>query len=162
MIELPHIREIEAKDKDWLKSLLKAQFGSERIVLRGKVVNAFDFPGFIAELDFKNVGVVLYEILSKNLEIITLVSIRPKQGVGTALIEKLKTEAVKLNKKIIKVITTNDNTQALRFYQKRGFDIIKFYPNSLAKLRVLKPELPESGNDGIPIRDEIELQTALY
>jgi len=52
---------------------------------------------------------------------------------------------------------TNDNTHALRFYQKQGFHLHALRVNALAESRKLKPEIPEVGNDGIPLRDEIEL-----
>ena len=55
-------------------------------------------------------------------------------------------------------ITTNDNLPALRFYQKRGFHLVAVYPDALAESRRLKPEISHIGLDGIPLRDEIELE----
>ena len=57
-------------------------------------------------------------------------------------------------------MTTNDNVDALRFYQKRGFPLQTLRVNMLETSRKLKPEIPLNGNYDIPIRDEIEL--ALY
>lgn len=59
--------------------------------------------------------------------------------------------------KVIKLITTNDSLLALKFFQKRGFVLSKIINNAVEKARKLKPEIPLIGNDGIPIRDEIEL-----
>lgn len=59
------------------------------------------------------------------------------------------------------LITTNDNMEALRFYQKRGFILSALYPNALEESRKLKPEIPEVGLEGIPLRDEIELEFKL-
>ena len=56
------------------------------------------------------------------------------------------------------LITTNDNIQAIRFYQKRGMVITAVHVNALKHSRTLKPEIPLIGNDGIPIRDEIEFE----
>jgi SAM-dependent methyltransferase len=50
---------------------------------------------------------------------------------------------------------------ALGFYQKRGFVIAAVYPDSLKESRRLKPEIPLTGLDGIPLRDEIELEIRL-
>lgn len=58
-------------------------------------------------------------------------------------------------------MTTNDNTEALRFYQKRGFAITTIRINEIEKQRKIKPSMPILGNDGIPIRDEIELKFLL-
>jgi len=59
------------------------------------------------------------------------------------------------------LITTNDNTHALRFYQNRNFVIAAIHINAIEKSRQLKPEIPLTGADGIPIRDEIELEMLL-
>ena len=60
-------------------------------------------------------------------------------------------------KRII-LTTTNDNLSALRFYQKRGFDIFKINLNAVEQSRKIKPEIPLIGMDGIPIKHEIELE----
>jgi ribosomal protein S18 acetylase RimI-like enzyme len=59
------------------------------------------------------------------------------------------------------LITTNDNTHALRFYQRRGFRIVAIHVGAIDESRRLKPEISAVGLDGIPIRDEIELEIAL-
>ncbi len=161
MSNLLQVRSIKTSDKEWLLSLLNAEFGSEKIAIRGNLLNALNYPGYIAEIEKDLVGAVIFEEQPDAIEIITINSIRPKQGVGGALIEKVIEHAKKLRKRTIKVITTNDNTHALRFYQKRGFFMTAFFPNSITLARKLKPEMPTIGNDGIPIRDEIELQMNL-
>ena len=57
--------------------------------------------------------------------------------------------------------TTNDNLNALRFYQKRGLVLVTVHRNALTRSRQLKPQIPLIGNDGIPLRDEIELEMIL-
>ena len=57
--------------------------------------------------------------------------------------------------------TTNDNLGVLRFYQKRGFALVTVHRNALAESRRLKPQIPLTGIDGIPLRDEIELEMSL-
>jgi ribosomal protein S18 acetylase RimI-like enzyme len=59
------------------------------------------------------------------------------------------------------LVTTNDNTAALRFYQKRGFVIAGVHRNAIVEARRLKPEIPLVGRNGIAIRDEIELEQPL-
>jgi ribosomal protein S18 acetylase RimI-like enzyme len=74
-------------------------------------------------------------------------------------------EAIQLARQVnyrrIWLVTTNDNTPALRFYQKKGFIIIRIFANALQESHRLKPEIPLTGLDGIPIRDEIELEYIL-
>jgi hypothetical protein len=57
------------------------------------------------------------------------------------------------------VITTNDNVDALRFYQRRGFRLAAVHRGAVDDSRSrLKPEIPVTGAYGIPLRDEIELE----
>jgi hypothetical protein len=57
------------------------------------------------------------------------------------------------------VITTNDNVDALRFYQRRGFCLVRVHRGAVDRSRAgLKPEIPAVGAYGIPLRDEIELE----
>jgi GNAT superfamily N-acetyltransferase len=82
-------------------------------------------------------------------------------GVGTALLKAVKTVAAFAKCKRVWLVTTNDNTFTLRFYQKRGFQIAAVHPKAVERSRELKPEIPTNGVDGIPVRDEIELEIML-
>lgn len=46
----------------------------------------------------------------------------------------------------------------MRFYHRRGFDMAALYRNALEKSRILKPLIPLTGDDGIPLRHEIEFE----
>ena len=93
--------------------------------------------------------------LADEVEILALVAETRRRGVGTALLGALldlKTDST------IRVVTTNDNLNALRFYQRRGFRIREVRPGAVDAARVnLKPSIPVTGELGIAIRDEIEL-----
>ena len=59
-------------------------------------------------------------------------------------------------------MTTNDNVDALRFYQRRGFRLAVLRPGAVDESReALKPEIPRSGEHDIPLRDELELEMDL-
>jgi RimJ/RimL family protein N-acetyltransferase len=105
--------------------------------------------------------VLTYHIDGDACEIVTIDSLVPNAGIGTALIEAVRRAAQRAGCRRLWLITTNDNTVALRFYQKRGFVLAALYPNAVARSRQVKPEIPLTGNDGIPIRDEIELEMTL-
>jgi hypothetical protein len=59
------------------------------------------------------------------------------------------------------LITNNDNLPALGFFQKRGLSLVAVYRNAVDVARRLKPEIPLVGKNGIPLRDEIELEMVL-
>ena len=61
-----------------------------------------------------------------------------------------------------RLITTNDNVDALRFYQRRGYRLARVDAGAVDRSRVaLKPAIPEIGAHGIPLRDELELELLL-
>jgi GNAT superfamily N-acetyltransferase len=63
-------------------------------------------------------GLVTYHVDDDSCEIATIDSDRPNQGVGTALIEAVSAgRAARPSCRRLWLVTTNDNTAALRFYQ---------------------------------------------
>jgi ribosomal protein S18 acetylase RimI-like enzyme len=149
------------EDKDWVANLLAEWWAGPIIVTRGKIHQASELPGFIAVQKEKPVGLITYRIDGKSCEIVTMNSLVEGIGIGAALIDAAKSAAVTAGCKRLWLITTNDNTAALRFWQKRGFSLLAIHRNAVEQSRRLKPEIPSTGNDGIPIRDEIELEMIL-
>lgn len=94
-------------------------------------------------------------------EIVTLDSLNPGIGIGTALLDAVEDRARQAHCTRLSITTTNDNLNALRFYQKRGFLLVAVYRNAVDVARKLKPQIPLIGRDGIPVHDEIELQMNL-
>jgi len=106
-------------------------------------------------------GVITYHIDGTDCEIVTLDSLVNHLGLGTNLVHKVIEKANKKGCRRVWLITTNDNTHAIRFYQKRGFTWKAFHKNAIIESRKLKPEIPELGNDGIPVLHEIEFEYIL-
>lgn len=155
------IKRIESSWRPWIANILTERWGSARIVTRGVVHNADQLPGFIAFLGDQPVGLLTFNVSGSECEIISLDSMVEKRGIGSALVETIRKEAVDRGCKRLWLITTNDNLPALRFYQKRGYRLAAVHPNALDESRQLKPEISHTGMDGIPLRDEIELEILL-
>ncbi len=136
-------------------------WGSTTMVSRGKLYNASEFPGFFAMADSNILGLVTYRIEDTECEVMSLNSFQDGMGVGSALLEAVKEKAKSFNCRRLWLLTTNDNMNALRFYQKRGFVLVAVHQNALEESRKLKPQIPMIGFDGIPLRDEIELEIEL-
>jgi GNAT superfamily N-acetyltransferase len=82
------------------------------------------------------------------------------QGIGSALLRSIVDglegfEALRLT-------TTNDNLDALRFYQRRGFRLHTLRPGAVDAARAHKPTISAVGEHGIPIRDELDLILQLH
>jgi len=155
------IVEISTDHKSWIEKILTRYWGASKLVSRGKIYEGTRLPGFIAMIDQEPVGLVTYKIVQNQCEIITLNSLKENLGIGGALITEVIQMAKKEKFRRVWLITTNDNLHALGFYQKRGFTIAELYPNAIQKSRQLKPEIPLIGENGIPLRDELELEINL-
>jgi len=131
------------------------------IVTRGRIHDAAILPGFVAVRQTRRVGLATYVLDDDQCELLTLNSIVENIGVGTALIEAVKAAARAEHCRRLWLVTTNDNLAALRFYQKRGLHLLAVHRDAVEHSRELKPEIPSIGLDGIPLRDEIELEQLL-
>jgi len=155
------IRPVKVEDQTWIRQVSVEHWSSEVVVTRGKVYLVEELPGFVALVSGERVGLLTYKVQDDSCEILTLNSLLEKQGIGTALLSRMEEEAAAIGCNRLWLITTNDNMEALRFYQKRGFSIVAVYSDAVNESRRLKPEIPLIGEDGIPIRDEIELEKLL-
>jgi len=155
------IRAGTESDSDWVVGLLTDRWGSPRIATRGILHDADKLPAFIAESESERIGLATYRIYEDQCELISLDSLREGIGVGTALIEAVKSEARKGGCRRLWLITTNDNLHAIDFYRNRGFILVAVHSHAIETSRKLKPGIPLLGNDGIPIRDEVEFAIEL-
>ncbi|WP_042221827.1 GNAT family N-acetyltransferase [Oceanobacillus manasiensis] len=149
---------IEDLPKNQIIEFFNLHWGSPEMVISSGVYDCSELEGFtIINKENKIIGLITYIIKDNECEIISLDSIEEGKGIGTTLVQEVENLAIKRKCKLVKLITTNDNLLALKFYQKRGFILYQILKNAVEKARKIKPEIPLVGNDGIPIRDEIEL-----
>jgi N-acetylglutamate synthase-like GNAT family acetyltransferase len=155
------IRPVAAQDGDWVLSLVR-EWGADFIVSRGLKIFPTRLPGFCAiGSEGERLGLVTYEISARECQMVTLHALRLHGGIGTALTAAVRDAAVSAGCRRLWLITTNDNLDALRFYQRRGFELVVVHRDFREVARRLKPSIPLIGNYGIPIQDEIELELGL-
>jgi GNAT superfamily N-acetyltransferase len=152
------IRAAEPDDRAALEDFLK-RWNSLRVARLGTLERPLDHAALVAAEDGRVVGVLTYALRAGACEILTLHAAERRQGVGTALIAEVKRIARRAGCSRLWLITTNDNVDALRFYQRRGFRLAALHPGAVdTSRRRLKPEIADLGDHGIPIRDELELE----
>lgn len=155
------IRSITAEDRALVNQILTEQWNATEMILRGERVDLSAASGYIAWENGEMIGLVTIRISSGECEILSLDSLRENQGVGTALVMKAVDAARTAGCRKVKLITTNDNIRAIRFYQKRGFDMARIHHNAMDVSRKLKPSIPLIGMEGIPLKHEIEFEMEL-
>ena len=155
-MSLVEIKPFTDDDKEWAYAHLFPGGGPRRIASCQVLHDPLELPGFVAWLDGRRIGLTIYR--PGDWELLSLSSDVQNVGAGAALIEAVKAAARSAAAEHVWLITTNDNTHALRFYQRLGFVIREVRPGAVNREReTIKPEISVIGNDGIPIRDEIEL-----
>jgi len=147
---------ISSENRAQVNRFIQAHWFSTDMVIRGEVVDMTRVEGFLLFDHAEIIGLVTYRIQNEECEILSLDSLMENQGHGSALIVRVIHAAAAAGCQCVRLITTNDNINALRFYQKRGFDMTRLFHNSIEVSRRIKPSIPETGDFGIPIRHEIE------
>jgi RimJ/RimL family protein N-acetyltransferase len=105
-------------------------------------------------------GVVTYIVRGGVCEITSLDSMVEGCGVGTALIDAVVARARELGCKRLQLLTTNDNLNAIGFYQKRGFELVGVTLGAIDREREQKPSIPLIGQNGISTHHEVEFAMA--
>jgi ribosomal protein S18 acetylase RimI-like enzyme len=152
-------RPIGDDDRAWLVGVVVDDWGADRVVAGGRMTEPLStLSGFVAERGGERVGYALVRHERDELEVVAIASAVERIGIGTALLRAVEGEAVGAGCTRAWLVTTNDNLGALRFYQRRGWRLAALRRDGVTEARSLKPEIPETGAYGIPLRDELELE----
>lgn len=155
------IEKIDNQNRKFINNFIEEQWHTTKMIIRGSEIDMTTVEGLVIFEDNKIIGLITYMFYDGIMEILSLDSLRENQGIGTMLLEETISIAKEAECKKIVLITTNDNINAIRFYQKRGFDMAHLYRNALDVSRKLKPEIPLVGENDIPMRHEIEFEFIL-
>ena len=154
-------RRLTPTDLPRLRQFWIEHWGGEEMVTRGNVYRPEQLEGFVIEDDDEWTGLATFIIKDNELEVTSLDSLHEGKGIGTKLMSAVVDEPKKRNCKRVFLVTTNDNLRALGFYQKRGFELVAIYRGAVNESRKIKPNIPLTGMNNIPLRDEIELEMNL-
>ncbi len=151
------VRAVGEADRPMIAWLMTELWGSVLQVVHQTVYRPAELPGLIAERGSRVVGLLTFRVDGTVLEVVTLNALERRAGVGTLLMEAAMAEARQRRCQEIRLTTTNDNLDALRFYQRRGLRLVALRPGAVDRARAERPEIPRIGDYGIPLRDEVDL-----
>lgn len=85
-----NIREITSDDRDWISRFIAERWGSDRVIAHQTIFCPHDLPGFVAINGGEKWGLVTFHIDDDSCEIVSIDSVRPSIGIGSALIAQVK------------------------------------------------------------------------
>src|SRR3989442_13917266 len=157
-IDLPPVLVREATDSDRAaaRELFARDFGRTHIVAFGEVMDIDQMPALVAVMSREPSGALAYRLLGDALHIVALATdpMWQRSGVGGYLVAEAELLARRLNLTRLVVSTTNDNLPAMYFYQRLGYWMTAFVPESV----MLHTHQETAGFAGITVRDAIRLE----
>lgn len=152
---------VNSQNRAAVTAFISEHWLTTEMIIRGNVVDMTQVDGIVVMDGGEIAALVTYTIHGDTCEITSLNSVKEGLGIGSTLIERVLETARQEHCRRVIVVTTNDNIGAIRFYQRRGFDMARLYHNALDVSRKRKPEIPLIGEDGIPLQHEIEFEYSL-
>jgi GNAT superfamily N-acetyltransferase len=152
---------LNPSDLEHVQAIAHDQWGDHLVVVHGCQYFLDQLPGFKAIRGESWLGLTTYSIEDETCEIVSLDSFLPRQGIGRQLVQAVQEAARKAGCKKLVLITTNDNLNAMGFYQKIGFQMVWVQPDAVTRSRKIKPSIPLMAENGLPIRDEITFEMKL-
>ena len=153
--------EIRFVERDRLNELLQLRWPDSNLIIAGRFVQPEDVEGVGAYSNERLHGIATWVTKGKTMSIVAVNAFTEVRGVGVGLVDAMVRHGRDNGMAILRANISNDNVVALRFYQKRGFRISALHRGIYDAMRQIKPSIPLTGLDGIPMRDEIELEYEL-
>lgn len=156
------VRESRPGDAAAIATLHDSAWGGPVVVGHDTAYDLSTLPTLVAVSERGELaGALAYSIGDDSLEVVSIVAGTAGQGIGTALLDAAVGLTRERQLRRIWLVTTNDNLDALRFYQRRGLRIVGVSQGAVDRSRMIKHAIPETGAYGIPLRDELTLELLL-
>lgn len=160
------VRTARADDGPWLTELTDERWHGA-VVLSGELIRPATMPALIAiDAAGRRAGALTFIPRQRpdgvHTELVTIDAVDPGSGAGGILLEALVELARHESWRRVWLVTTNDNTRALRSYQRAGWDLVALHRDAMDDVRRFKPGIPSHGMDGIPLRHQLELEYPLH
>jgi ribosomal protein S18 acetylase RimI-like enzyme len=156
------VRELQATDAAYQRAALVRHTAGPLIASRGRLYDGMAFGGHLAVLDGEPVGVaVVRPDDDGSAEVLFIATDRPGAGVGAALLTACADGARAAGAERVWLVTTNDNTPAIRFFQRQGWDLVALHHGAVSASRARKPTIPRWGHAGSEIRHELVFELRL-
>lgn len=151
-------------DRPEVADFVERHWHDKKVMSQGRVFYPHQEQGFLQRRNGDIIGLLTYHVDGEAMEVLTLNATVQGEGIGTALMLQAIDKARHVGCRRIFLTTTNDALRAIGFYQRLGLRIVAVNIGAVDEARKTKPRIPETGEGGIGIHDEIvmELQIEPY
>lgn len=153
-------------DLDWAQTLLDDALGGRMQARRGELVDVLESgTGLVAEMDGRTVGLITWTQAadahanggSAEIRAAAVAADVQGRGIGRALFEAAHASLASAGVGSVWLVTTNDNSPAIRLYESLGYRLVETRRGAIDDLRrTIKPSIPLIGHDGLEMHDELE------
>jgi ribosomal protein S18 acetylase RimI-like enzyme len=158
------VTDLTPDDLGAAEALLDRDLGGRHQVRMGETIDVLALSGFAAR-DDRLAGVATWHVDTDpalaELAVLAVDPARRGRGVAALLTEAVATAATQAGCTTLWLVTTNDNLDALRLYQRHGFRLVEIRAGAVDEARRRKPSISLVGEYGIPIHDELVLERPL-
>src|SRR5438445_8548215 len=134
-----NLRPITPEDREWIAEMIGTAFGSVRLISNEHLIeDASLLDGFAAEIDARPIGCALINEVDGDTELVALVTVYRGAGVGAALLDAVVERGRRDGWKRLWLVTSNDNTDAIRVYQRAGWDWTEFRRDAITRARATR------------------------
>jgi ribosomal protein S18 acetylase RimI-like enzyme len=153
------VRQARDRDAPWIAEAAREVLGSEYQVHSQRQFVVTDVAVLIAERNGEPIGFLAWERDGETCEALAIACTRRGEGAGTALMRALHRVAVQQGCERVRVVTTDANTGARRFYERLGYEVAAIRKGAVDECRRrYKPDLPPDMHDeieyGRPLRGD--------
>lgn len=151
----------EPVDREYIRNYWESTWGLPVVSTR-RTYDPEDVQGLVYRDEWgEPQGLITWHIEGDAAELVTVDAYQQGRHVGGRLLNAAEAELLKRGVRYLMIVTTNDNLRALGFYVRHGYRITRIDLDGVDRVRKLKPNVPRTGHDGLPLRDMIELEKDL-
>jgi ribosomal protein S18 acetylase RimI-like enzyme len=141
-------------DLDAAERVVDHALGSRHQARLDEIVDVLSYDGFGAWMGEDLVGVATYS--DEELVAIGVEADHRGTGVAAHLVDAVVKAFAAAGRPSVWLVTTNDNLDAIRLYQRHGFRLTEVRGGAVDEARsTLKPQIPVMGRYGIELHDEL-------
>ncbi|KQU50120.1 hypothetical protein ASG72_19185 [Bosea sp. Leaf344] len=149
-------------DRRELLALMMRSWGSHRMMIGIRTYDCAEIDALaLYSADGLTLAMASWTMDGPYAVLCALHALEQRQGAAKTLLDAVKAAARARGASKLKAMLTNDNIPGMIFYQLQGFRFSGLYVEAIDHYRSVIPTIIETGYQGIPVHDALELEIEL-